>query len=238
MEGSSIPARRSRARTQATANEIRHHILSGTWTDGRLLPSERAMAAQFGVARNTLRRIMRQLEAEGLIESHPGRGTFVRIAPLGDLSSRAESLPSSLPDAVTPDFVNRLRTASPADIMEARALLEPLAVELAAARATAADIAGIETALRSSVHAGSLAEFEHWDATLHLAIFRAAGNDVLLAWSEAITMVRHVEPELRSSYIRDHADIVAALRDRDPDLARELMRRHLLRPRQALLPVG
>ena len=47
------------------------------------------MAAQFGVARNTLRRIIRQLEAEGLIESHPGRGTFV-VAPLGDLSSRAE----------------------------------------------------------------------------------------------------------------------------------------------------
>ncbi len=193
------------------------------------------MAAQFGVARNTLRRIIRQLEAEGLIESHPGRGTFVRIAPLGDLSSRAEALPSSLHDAAAPDFVKRLRDASPADLMEVRALLEPLAAELAAVRATPADIADIETALRSSIHAGSLPEFEHWDAALHLAIFRAAGNDVLLAWSEAVTMSRHVDPELRGAYSRDHADIVAALRDREPDLARELMRQHMRRAH--LLPV-
>ena len=193
------------------------------------------MAAQFGVARNTLRRIIRQLEAEGLIESHPGRGTFVRIAPLGELSSRADALPGGLNEDAVPDFVKRLRNASPADIMEVRALLEPLAAELAAARASAADIADIETALRKSIHAGSLAEFEHWDAALHLAIFRAAGNDVLLAWSEAITMSRQIAPELRGAYSRDHADIVAALRDREPDLARALMRQHMQRAQ--LLPV-
>jgi DNA-binding FadR family transcriptional regulator len=238
MEGSSIPARRPRARTEAAANEIRHHILSGTWANGRLLPSEREMAAQFGVARNTLRRIVRQLEAEGLIESHPGRGTFVRIAPLGELSSRAEALPSGLHDTAAPDFVKRLQNASPQDLMEVRALLEPLAAELAANRATAEDIAAIESALQNSINANSLAAFEHWDAALHLAMLRAAGNDVLLAWGEAINLTRHVAPELRGSYIRDHADILVALRDRDPDLARELVRRHMTRTRQAPLPVG
>ena len=78
MEGTSIPVRRSRARTQMVANRIRQQILSGAWANGHLLPSERDMAARFGVARNTLRGIIRQLEGEGLIESHPGRGSVVR----------------------------------------------------------------------------------------------------------------------------------------------------------------
>src|SRR4051812_13947646 len=98
MEGTSIPGRRPRARTQAAANEIRQQILNGAWASGRPLPPERDMAAQFGVARNTLRRIIQELEEEGLIESHPGRGTFVRASPLGDVAGQAEALAGSLGD--------------------------------------------------------------------------------------------------------------------------------------------
>jgi len=211
---------------------MRQQILSGTWANGRLLPSERDMAAQFGVARNTLRRIIRQLEAEGLIESHPGRGALVRVAPLGDLSSRAEMVAPAL-DNVT-DFVTHLRGASPADLMDARALLEPLVAELAAKRATAEDMAVIEAALDHSVDATAGAEFEHWDAQLRLAIARAAHNAVLLAWHEAVNIARDVTPELRGTHLREQAGIVAALRDRDPDLARELTGQHMLRVREEL----
>src|SRR5262245_55104021 len=112
MEGTSIPVRRSRARTQMVANRIRHQILSGTWANAHLLPSERDLAAQFGIARNTLRRIIQQIEAEGLIESHPGRGSVVRLSPLGDQMSRADIVPPTT-------------LASPADLFEMRTLLEP-----------------------------------------------------------------------------------------------------------------
>lgn len=247
MEGSSILPKRPRARTQAAANEIRQQILAGTWASGRPLPPERDMAAQFGVARNTLRRIIHDLEEEGLIESHPGRGTFVR-ASLADVAGAAEALAGSLGDGAAPDFAKRLRGASPADLMEVRVLLEPLVAELAASRATAEDIAAMETALKNSIHAKGLAEFEHWDAQLHLAIFRAARNAILLAWCEAINIVRNepgwyrlkkrsVTPELRSTYDREHTELVAALRDRDPDLARELVRKHMVRVRDSLLPM-
>ena len=115
MEGSAVPIRRSRARTQAAANRIRQQILSGAWADGGLLPSERDLAAQFGVARNTLRRILQQLEAEGLIENHPGRGSLIRLSPLGDQMSRAEIVPA-LPGVGA-------QAARTADLMEMRALL-------------------------------------------------------------------------------------------------------------------
>ena len=226
MEGSSLPVRRSRARTQAAANQLRQQILSGAWADGQLLPSERDLAAQFGIARNTLRRILRQLEAEGLIENQPGRGSLVRLSPLGDQMSRAEMVPA-FPVA---------GAASRADLMEVRALLEPLVAELAASRATPEDIAAMEAALQHALDAKEPAALEHWDAALRLAIWRAARNTALLGWYEAINgshQQRRVTAASGATYQREMTAIVAAVRKHNPDLARELMREHLTRTRDS-----
>jgi DNA-binding FadR family transcriptional regulator len=229
MEGTSIPVRRSRARTQAVTNRIRQQILSGAWANGRLLPSERDMAAQFGIARNTLRRIIKQLEAEGLVDGQPGRGSVVRLSPLGDQMSRADIAPMTT-------------TASQADLIEMRGLLEPMVVELAASRATTEDISAIETALHKALAAREAATFEHWDAELHQAIWRAAHNSALLAWYDAIKLElprRAMAAEVRTDYLRDQAAMIAALRSRNPDLAGALMRKSMTReaaPRLSLLP--
>lgn len=226
MEGSSIPVRRSRARTQAAANRIRQQILSGAWANGRLLPSERDMAAQFGIARNTLRRIMRQLEAEGLIDSQPGRGSVVRLSPLGDQMSGADIAPVTA-------------TSHQPDLLEMRALLEPVVAELAASRATAEDISAMETALRNACSARDAAALEHWDAELRHAIWRAAHNSALLIWYEAsrLELPRHpVTAELRTEHLKEQAAIVAALRNRNPDLAGALMGQFITRERAPQLP--
>jgi DNA-binding FadR family transcriptional regulator len=223
MEGTSIPVRRSRARTLAATNRIRQQILSGAWADGRLLPSERDMAAQFGIARNTLRRIIQQLEGEGLVESHPGRGSVVRLSPLGDQMSRA-------------DFVPAAGHASQADLLEMRALLEPLVAEMAAGRATPEEVSALEAAHRNAVDAKEPVTLEHWIAELHHALWRAAGNAALLDWYEAIEKQlpqRTVTAELRAAYLKNMAAMVAALRDRDAGLASDLMR--TLMPRRETL---
>ncbi len=59
---------------------IESFISSGQWGKGQRLPTERALAAQLGVSRNTVSLAYRQLEAEGLITSRQGRGTFVAEA--------------------------------------------------------------------------------------------------------------------------------------------------------------
>lgn len=229
MEGTSIPVRRSRARTQAAANRVRQQILSGAWAHGRLLPSERDMAAQFGVARNTLRRIIRQLEAEGLVDSQPGRGSVVRLSPLGEPMSRADIAPVSA-------------TTSQPDLLEMQALLEPLVAELAASRATAEDIAAMESALRNAAGARESVAFEEWDAALHDAIWRATHNAALLAWHERVSLEiprRAVPAASRIDRLREQAAIVAAMRNRNPGLASELTRKAAMRksdPQPTRLP--
>jgi GntR family transcriptional regulator len=50
-------------------------------SDGDQLPSETALAAQFGVSRNTIRELLVQMEVEGLVLRNHGIGTFLRRVP-------------------------------------------------------------------------------------------------------------------------------------------------------------
>lgn len=63
------------------AAALRDRVTGGEFPAGAALPSEAALCAQYGVARNTLRRALDQLAAEGLITVRPGRG---RIVAVGD----------------------------------------------------------------------------------------------------------------------------------------------------------
>ena len=61
----------------AVADALRAKIANGDMTPGSLLPSEAALCAEYGMARNTIRRALDLLAAEALIESRPGRGRVV-----------------------------------------------------------------------------------------------------------------------------------------------------------------
>ena len=65
---------------------IRGHISSGRWKPGDPVPSEAALMAQFGVARMTANRALRELAAEGLVTRVQGSGT--RVAALHRISSQ------------------------------------------------------------------------------------------------------------------------------------------------------
>jgi GntR family transcriptional regulator len=60
------------------AHELRAAIAAGTYAPGDRLPSERAFAAEHGVARNTAREAFRLLADEGLVTITHGSGVYVR----------------------------------------------------------------------------------------------------------------------------------------------------------------
>jgi DNA-binding FadR family transcriptional regulator len=220
-----------RARTSHdVAQDIGRKIDTGEWPDGFRVPAERELAITYRLARNTIRRAL--LELDGRLIRIVGRGTFVKGNPAG----RGR------------EFVSRLRDASPTDIMEVRLIMEPQAAALAAHRASTADLSEIETILRKSIAAKGTAEFEHWDAALHLAIFRATKNALLIDYCEAINAARgqphwyhlkqrNMTETLRRQYDQQHSAVVSALLQRDAEAARRLQIQHLNSVRDRLLAI-
>ena len=61
--------------------QIKRHVLArihdGTWKEGDAIPSEEALAREFGVSRMTVNRAIRELSDEQIVERVQGSGTFV-----------------------------------------------------------------------------------------------------------------------------------------------------------------
>jgi GntR family transcriptional regulator len=60
------------------ADDIAGKIERGELVDGQRLPGETDLAAEYGVARMTIRRAARELTERGLVRVVSGKGTYVR----------------------------------------------------------------------------------------------------------------------------------------------------------------
>lgn len=65
-------------------NALREQLASGTFRPGELLPPQRYLASDYGVSRDTVQRVLRQLAAEGWIEPRQGSGSRVVRLPSAD----------------------------------------------------------------------------------------------------------------------------------------------------------
>jgi GntR family transcriptional regulator len=72
MSNMSVQVKHARVSTLLAAE-----IMGGSLTPGSRLPGEHQLAARFDVSRGTIRQALARLEADGLIEKHPGAGSFV-----------------------------------------------------------------------------------------------------------------------------------------------------------------
>lgn len=65
------------------ANQLRERIASGSIPVGRRIPSLVEMEQEYGVARDTLRKAVKVLKDEGLVETVNGMGVYVIKPPDG-----------------------------------------------------------------------------------------------------------------------------------------------------------
>lgn len=212
---------------KALAAYLQDEIASGRIGDGVKLPAERQLSEQFGASRGAVRRVLQDLKDRGLITQAVGSGTFV-------LPGAAKALPA--PEIVI-DELSETQT-SPAELMEARLLIEPLMPKLIARNATSSDFARMTECIERSEAAQTVEEFEHWDGELHRTFALATHNSFFLKVLELTNRVREqgewgrlkrhsLTPERRKEYEAQHRAIVEALRDRDAEQAGQVLTGHL-----------
>lgn len=220
------------AGAQDLATYLLTEIRSGRIPVGVKLPSERELSERFGTSRGSVRRVLAALRGSGWITQAVGSGTFA-ARPAHEASMLGDS---------TGLFADQ---TSPAELMEARLLIEPLMPALIVRHATRADFARMHECLVKGEQAQTIEDFELWDGELHQALAQATHNHFFLQVLALTNRVRQqgdwgrlkrnsLTPQRRAEYERQHRDIVAALEDRDAEEAREALKKHLLQIQQNL----
>ncbi|MGV6873376.1 FCD domain-containing protein [Pseudochelatococcus sp. B33] len=225
-------------RPEKAADSVMRHIegliLEGSLRPGEPLLSERELAQRLNVSRPTLRDALKALELKGLLTSKEGRG--MRVAQLGA---------ATITDPLITMLAERSEVAD--HYLEFRDIVESSAAALAAQRASAVDLERIRQCIDriERAHAsGDPAEEAEADVELHMAIYEASHNLVLLQIMRALsgnlrTDVLHNRQSLFViPYVRDllrdqHLAIARAIIEKRPDEARSAAHAHLIYTRRA-----
>ena len=76
------------ASSEAPYEQVRRQIAeaaaAGIFAPGHKLPTVRQLASDLGIAANTVARAYRELEADGVVETHGRNGTLVATRRIGD----------------------------------------------------------------------------------------------------------------------------------------------------------
>jgi GntR family transcriptional repressor for pyruvate dehydrogenase complex len=207
MSAPRVPLDRFRpVRTPRVFDDVVEQILegirSGRLAEGDLLPGERELARRMEVSRPTLRAALRQLAEAGLLASRPGRSGGTWIASIW-IPEHLAAQPSAF-----------LPVGELAALLEARRLLEVPMAHLAAARASADDLALLRATLDlQRAHVGDRPKALQAETRFHRAMWRAAANPVV---EEVLAGLFPRLEVARDTVMRDeeHMHIAVALHER------------------------
>jgi GntR family transcriptional repressor for pyruvate dehydrogenase complex len=231
QESATFPSFKRGNLVEMVFENLRKNILTGKFKDGDLLPTQETLAQKFGVSRTVMREALNKLSSLGLVESHQGRGTFVR-------SPNARTVMEPMFTALLLD-----ETAT-CELMEARYYLERIIVRLAAKHINAQQIQALQEIVErmdQHFHNGDLEGFSEGDLAFHLKLAEISKNGILNRISEVI---REMLSKFLESFNRIpgaagrandyHKKICQAVIQKDPDKAESEMQQHLLDVTNAL----
>ncbi len=204
----------------SVADKIKKLISDGAYPPGSRLPGERELAVQFGVSRVTIREAEIALQALGYISIKTGSGVYVL--------DHAKAANGGLPNI------------SAFELTEARLLFESEAAALAAGHMDddTLERLGKLVAKMSTDKPRDEEVAQQADREFHLIIAQASGNAAVQYVVETLWKIRNELPEVREVHTAicafedaderyaEHANILEALRTRDPSAARLAMQEH------------
>jgi GntR family transcriptional regulator, transcriptional repressor for pyruvate dehydrogenase complex len=217
-------------RAEQVARRLGQAIRLGLILDGERLPSEAQLSDQLGIATVTLREALTTLREQGLVVTRRGRGggTFAR-APLED---RPDALPQ------------RLRQFSTQDIRELgdhRTAISGMAARLAAERAVADEVDGLQRQVDRLRMAGTLSERRRADTQFTIEVAAAAQSSRLTraelqlrAEVGDLLWVHRTEADHKES-VRSRCRLIEAIRGHRGARARQLAELHVAADTRRLL---
>lgn len=207
---------------EVIAAQIRDEIRSGALTSGDRLPTERDLIQQLGVSRATVREALMLLESDSFVTVRAGRhgGAYVT-------RPRIERLATIL------DVILSVERTTTDELLEARALMEPLAVRLASSRATDEDIERIRECLARTVASRDEPSVVAEEAArFHVLVAESTHNGVisaLTATTQQLIFSRVFDAfgAAIDATISAHQGIFEAIASHDPEAAVRRMVRHV-----------
>ena len=214
---------------QLVVERVEEQILGGVLKVGDHLPPERELAAMLGASRPAVREGLRMLEAQGVLRTvgaGPGSATVVSALP-------SEALTRLLRLHLA------LSSFRPADVVDARVMLERRSAELAARHATPTEHDSMRAALdRMDDPALPMEEFNELDTEFHVSVADAGDNQLVADMTRAIRgAVRdsllqafHELDDWPATAVRlraEHRAVYDAVVSGDPALAADTLERHI-----------
>lgn len=203
--------------------QFRALIFNGDLKSGDVLPSERELAASFGIGRGYIREAIKTLELYGIVKAVPGVGTIV-----GDLGvSCINEFLNNLVQFGVHDYV---------ELTEVRKLIEPFTAQKAALNATDEELANIKKILDTIDEEIANGQTNlQLECDFHLEIARASHNRILINTISAILpgllqMLDELDlardNRIGQSNVEHHLVYNALIR-RDPKAAEKAMTLHM-----------
>jgi DNA-binding GntR family transcriptional regulator len=208
----------SRSVVEQVMIELRRSILSGALAPGREL-SLRELAEMLGVSIIPVREALRSLEGEGLVVTRPGRSARVAPLDLGELQGLYR-----LRRRLEPEIAQRsCRLLSDAELGR----LEREAVGFGAPDRTMNDIYDSHHEFHLALLAPAATS---WDIRILSTLWRASERYIRIGWGSL-----DPDPQEHARREQYHVELVAAFRQRDPEVAADAVQQHLSRNEQTAL---
>lgn len=207
--------------------QVKQALRQGKLAPGDRLPPERQLTETFGVSRVTVRDALRVLEAHGLIEIRVGAGggAFVTAPDPGDVA-----------DGITNMLM--MSAISPKDVTEIRNIIEIGMMPLICERATDSDLEELGLICERADESLDDPPYDvRISAEFHIRLAQSSHNTAILMLTESLHRpilnslleAKKVDPNYGVWGTEEHKELVDAIRERDVDRARDILRHHLAR---------